>query len=74
MDEYSRILIEHYCWDHPGTKKSAFLGDLVARSYDVACDVTDWEAVELNRYIAQEKDPELKEALEDLNRFLFCLW
>ena len=27
---------------------------------------------QLERYIAREKNPELKAALEDLNEFLFC--
>ena len=29
MDEYSRIVIEKYCMDHPTTKKADFLWDMV---------------------------------------------
>jgi hypothetical protein len=31
----------------------------------------DWEAIQLEKYISQEKNPELKYALEDLDEFLF---
>jgi hypothetical protein len=36
------------------------------------CEPEDWEGIQLERYIAREKNPELKAALEDLNEFLFC--
>ena len=71
MEEYSRILIEDYCMEHGDTKKSKFLGKMVRLSYDVACEPTDSDAMQLEKYISQEKDPELKEALEDLDEFLF---
>lgn len=35
------------------------------------CEPEDWEGIQLERYIAQEKNSELKEALIDLNEFLF---
>ena len=72
MEEYSRIVIEEYCRAHRKTKKSAFLCYLVALSYTMECEPEDWEGIQLERYIAREKNPELKEALEDLNEFLFC--
>lgn len=31
----------------------------------------DWEAIQLERYISLEKDPELQEALMDLDEFFF---
>ena len=71
MKEYSRIVIEDYCMTNPGTKKSRFLWDLVELSYTMECEPEDWEGAELERYISREKDPELKEALEDLDEFLF---
>ena len=40
-------------------------------SYTMECGPEDWEGAELERYISREKDPELKEALEDLDEFLF---
>ena len=71
MPEYSRILIEEYCMKHH-SKKSQYLQYLVELSYDVAAEVTDADGIFLARTIEQEKDPELKEALQDLDRFLFC--
>ena len=71
MQEYSRILIEQYCLTHRNTKKSKFLWDLVELSYDIECEPEEWEALQLERYINQERNPELREALEDLDEFLF---
>lgn len=55
MDEYSRILIEKYCREHPRSKKTRILRQLIEMSYDFPC----------------ERDPELREALEELDEFLF---
>lgn len=71
MEEYSRILIEEYC-QHHNSKKSRWLAYLVDMSYDVACEPDDDDAIFLESAISREKDPELKEALQDLDRFLFC--
>lgn len=71
MQEYSRILIEQYCMAHRNTKKSKFLWDLVDLSYTMECEPEEWEALQLERYINQERNPELREALEDLDEFLF---
>ncbi len=71
MDEYSRIVIEKYCMTHRKTKKSKFLWDLLELSYNLECEPEEWEALQLERYINQEKNPELQEALEDLDEFLF---
>lgn len=73
MEEYSRIIIEEYCMKHRGTKKSGFLSDLVELSYTMECEPEEWEGVQLEKYIRQEKNPELKKALVDLNEFLFCV-
>lgn len=72
MYEFSRILIEEYCLTHRKTKKAKFLWDLLELSYTMECEPEDWESIQLERYIEQEKSPELKEALIDLNEFLFC--
>jgi hypothetical protein len=72
MEEYSRIVIEEYCRNHPRTKKSVFLWDLLELSYTMECESEDWEGIRLERYISREKNPELRVALEDLNEFLFC--
>ena len=71
MREYSRMLIEKYCTTHRHTKKSAFLWDLLELSYTLESEPEDWEAIQLEKYISQERNPELKDALEDLNEFLF---
>ena len=34
------------------------------------CEPEEWEGIQLERYISHEKNPELKEALKDLNEFL----
>lgn len=70
MQEYSRIVIEKYCMTHRRTKKSAFLWDLLELSYTMECEPEEWECIQLEHYIAREKDPELKEAMEDLDEFL----
>ena len=72
MQEYSRILIEEYCMTHIKTKKSKFLWDMVQLSYSMECETEEWEAIQLEKYINAEKNPELKNALIDLNEFLFC--
>lgn len=71
MQEYSRITIEKYCRTHKKTKKAAFLWDLLDLSYTMECEPEDWESIELERIISREKDPVLKEALEDMNEFFF---
>ncbi len=71
MQEFSRILIERYCMTHGNTKKSQFLWDLVDLSYSMECEPEEWEALQLKRYINQERNLELREALEDLYAFLF---
>ena len=60
MDEYSRIVIEKYCMTHRKTKKSKFLWDLLELSYNLECEPEEWEALQLERYINQEKNPERK--------------
>ena len=71
MDEYSRILIEKYCRKHPKTKKERILSQLIEMSYDFACEPSDSDAIELEKIIEDEHDPELREALEELDEFLF---
>ena len=72
MNEYSRIVIEKYCRTHRKTKKAMFLGNLLELSYTMECEPEDWESIQLERYISLEKDSELREALIDLDEFLFC--
>ena len=71
MYEYSRIVIEEYCHTHPKTKKAKFLWDLLELSYSMECEPEDWEGIQLEHYIEQERNFELKEALMDLDEFLF---
>ena len=72
MDEYSRIVIEHYCFEH-NSVKSRRLGKLLKLSYQFKnCkEPTDSDALFLEKAISSEKDPELKKALQDLDDFLF---
>ena len=70
MEEYSRILIEEYCWSHD-TAKSRRLQKLVELSYDITAEGSEADAIFLERTIQWEKDPELRRALEDLDGFLF---
>ena len=70
MDEYSRIIIEEYCMNHPKTKKADFLWKLVHMSYDVACEPASWQLMHLSQLISRERNPELRKALEDLDEFM----
>lgn len=70
MREYSRILIEEYCRKHD-SKKSRWLAELVEMSYDLYAEATDADAIFLEELIGKEKDPELREAIEDLDDYLF---
>ena len=45
---------------------------MVQLSYSMECEPEEWEAIQLEKYINAEKNPELKNALIDLNEFLFC--
>jgi len=40
-------------------------------SYDLYAEATDVDAIFLEELIEKEKNPELKEAIEDLDDFLF---
>lgn len=70
MQEYSRILIEDYCMKHDSAK-SRRLERLVKMSYNMYSDGTDEDAIFLSKTIRQERNPELKKALKDLDDFLF---
>lgn len=70
MHEYSRILIEEYCFTRK-TKKAEILSRLVEMSYDLSAEDADADAIDLERLIQRERNPELKEALIDLDDYLF---
>ena len=70
MEEYSRILIEQYCWDH-NSAKSRRLKKLVRKSYDMNAEYTDDDGIFMEKVIAQEKDERLQEAFQDLVDFMF---
>ena len=70
MHEYSRILIEEYCFTRK-TKKAEIFSRLVEMSYDLSAEDADADAIDLERLIQRERNPELKEALIDLDDFLF---
>ena len=70
MDEYSRIIIEEYCMNHPKTKKAVFLWEMVHMSYDVACEPAPWQLMQLSQLISRERNLELRDALKDLDEFM----
>lgn len=70
MEEISRIITEEYCRNH-NSKKSRQMARLVEMSYDLYCEGTDADAIILEELIENEKDEELKEALIDLDHFIF---
>ncbi len=70
MNEYSRILIEEYCMSH-NSKKSRHLWELLDLSYQVGSEPTDDDAIFLEKVIQSERNSELKEALKDLDGYLF---
>ena len=70
MEEYSRILIEEYCMNHPKAKKADFLWEMVHMSYEDACDPEEWQMMYLAQLIARERNAELRTALEDLDEFM----
>ena len=68
MEEYSRILIEQYCWNH-NRAKSRRLEKLVRKSYDMNAEYTDDDGIFMEKVIT--KDERLQEALRDLEDFMF---
>ena len=56
MEEYSRILIEEYCEEHPKTKKAKTLSRLVEMSYDIEFIPSDEDGVELEKLIHRERN------------------
>jgi hypothetical protein len=70
MDEYSRIVIEQYCMSHK-SKKSRRLQELLDMSYNMESEPDDCDAIFLEKVIDSEKNAEMKEALIDLDDFLF---
>ncbi|MDD4112218.1 MAG: hypothetical protein PHC56_04195 [Herbinix sp.] len=69
MREYSRIIIEDYCRTH-NSVKSKKINKLVDMSYDMGTIISDEDALFLEKVIDQEKNLELKEALQELDEFL----
>ena len=59
MPEYSRILIEQYC----AANRKRNLARLVKLSYDPGADVTDADALYLEKLIDGTEDEELRRAL-----------
>jgi hypothetical protein len=70
MEEYSRVVIEQYCMSHK-SKKSRRLQELLDMSYNMESEPDDCDAIFLEKVIDSEKNAEMKEALIDLDDFLF---
>lgn len=43
---------------------------MVHMSYDVACEQDPWQLMYLSQLISRERNPELREALEDVDEFM----
>lgn len=71
MEEYSRIVIERWCRTHRKTKKNLFLQRMVELSYSPYSQPGDYEAVMLEQYISKERDPELRDAMIDMDNYFF---
>ena len=56
---------------HSQTKKTKFLWDMVFKSYDIEYEPEDYEILYLEQLISRERNPELKQALQDLDDFMF---
>ncbi|MCD7833065.1 MAG: hypothetical protein LUH00_03595 [Lachnospiraceae bacterium] len=70
MEEYSRIVIEEYCMTHR-SKRRDYIWYLLGLSYSLEALPTDEDALFLEKAIKNEKTSELKEALQDLDDYLF---
>lgn len=55
---------------HSQTKKTKFLWDMVQKSYDIEYEPEDCEILYLEQLIERERNPEFKEALQDLDDFM----
>lgn len=53
------------------TQKSARLFRLVQMSYDLSAEGSDADVCYLESVISRERNPELKQALQDLDDYLF---
>lgn len=69
MGEYARIIIEDYCRTH-NSAKSKRINKLVEMSYDMGAMISEGDAAFLEKVIDKEKNLELKEALQELDKFL----
>ena len=56
--------------NHPKTKKADFLLQNVNMSYDITCEPESWQLMHLSQLISRERNPELREALEELDEFM----
>lgn len=65
--------IEEYCETHD-TAKSGRFKKLVEISYDLTTCGTDSDAYFLEKLITQEKNPEFKATLEELDEYLLGVW
>jgi hypothetical protein len=43
---------------------------MVHMSYDITCEPESWQLMHLSQLISRERNPELREALEELDEFM----
>ena len=70
MQEYSRIILEEYRRTHKSVR-SRRIAELVELSYDVNSYASEADAIFLEKAISQERNEERREALIELEDFLF---
>ena len=70
MQEYTRINLEEYRRTHKSVR-SRRIAELVELSYDVNSYASEADAIFLEKAISQERNEERREALIELEDFLF---
>ena len=70
MQEYSRIILEEYSRTHKSVR-SRRIAELVELSYDVNSYASETDEIFLEKAIRQERNEECREALIELEDFLF---
>lgn len=70
MQENLRILLKEYCETH-NNRRNREIRRIINLSYILSVKPFESDAQLLQNAIEQEKDPQIKAALMDLNEFMF---
>ena len=71
MDEYTIALIEEYCMKHRDEASGQYVWELLEMAKEGRGVPEDWETIKLTHIAYWEEEPELKEALDKLDDYLF---